>query len=200
MVQTKSQVVAAFRRAEILEAARRVFGQRGYAAASVDEIARAASVAKGTVYLYYPSKQAIYWAALRAGLTELRSQLRERTEREPTLDGKIRAFVATKVEYLSRHRDFFRIYQAEFGRVARSAGCLQKDLRGLYQEQLELLRSAIEAGVKRKEIRKLRPELAALGIVAVTRELITEKLLASPASAVDVDAVVELLWKGLAGR
>ena len=200
MVQTKSQVVAAFRRAEILEAARRVFGQRGYATASVDEIARAASVAKGTVYLYYPSKQAIYWAALRNGLTELRSQLRERTEREATLNGKIRAFVATKVEYLSRHRDFFRIYQAEFGRVALSGGCLQKDLRGLYQEQLELLRSAIEAGVKRREIRKLRPELAALGIVAVTRGLITEKLLASPASAVDVDAVVELLWKGLAGR
>jgi AcrR family transcriptional regulator len=62
--KTRHEVVCEFRCAEILEAARRVFGRKGYGA-TVDEIAAAAGLAKGTVYLYFPSKREIYLAALR---------------------------------------------------------------------------------------------------------------------------------------
>ncbi|MCX6002345.1 MAG: helix-turn-helix domain containing protein, partial [Chloroflexi bacterium] len=47
------------RREDILQAAREVFKQNGYAKAHVAEIAQLAGVAKGTVYLYFASKQAM---------------------------------------------------------------------------------------------------------------------------------------------
>jgi AcrR family transcriptional regulator len=47
------------RRAQILKAALEVMAQKSFEAASVDEIARVAGVSKGTVYLYFESKQAI---------------------------------------------------------------------------------------------------------------------------------------------
>ena len=47
------------RREDILKAAREVFKQYGYEGARVDEIARCAGVAKGTVYLYFKSKRAL---------------------------------------------------------------------------------------------------------------------------------------------
>ena len=64
---TKREVLADFRRAELVDAASAVFARKGFAGASVDEIAKMAGVAKGTVYLYYPSKHDIYWAALESG-------------------------------------------------------------------------------------------------------------------------------------
>lgn len=53
-------VSKAERREELLAAARSVFAERGYHEAKVGEIAAAANVAKGTVYLYFPDKRSIF--------------------------------------------------------------------------------------------------------------------------------------------
>jgi AcrR family transcriptional regulator len=45
---------------EIVEAAMTVFGQSGYARAKIDDVARVAGVSKGTVYLYFDSKEALF--------------------------------------------------------------------------------------------------------------------------------------------
>ena len=48
------------RPAELLEAALDVFAEKGFAAARMDDIAARAGVAKGTVYLYFPGKEAVF--------------------------------------------------------------------------------------------------------------------------------------------
>lgn len=53
---------------EIIEAARAVFVERGFAAARVDEIARRAGASKGTVYLYFPTKEALFEAVMRVNV------------------------------------------------------------------------------------------------------------------------------------
>jgi len=53
---------------EIIEAARAVFVERGFAAAPVDEIARRAGASKGTVYLYFPTKEALFEAVMRVNV------------------------------------------------------------------------------------------------------------------------------------
>lgn len=50
------------RREELLDAAQQLFLDKGIAATSIDDIASAADVAKGTVYLYFPSKEALLTA------------------------------------------------------------------------------------------------------------------------------------------
>lgn len=57
------------RRAQILEAANRVFVERGLSAATMDDVAAEAGIAKGTIYLYFPTKEALV-AALQAKLVE----------------------------------------------------------------------------------------------------------------------------------
>ncbi|MFO7173392.1 MAG: TetR/AcrR family transcriptional regulator [Bacillota bacterium] len=59
------------RRGEILEAAFRVFAEKGYRAATMAEIARAAGVTPAALYYYFPSKADLF----RAAVTERRSQL-----------------------------------------------------------------------------------------------------------------------------
>src|SRR5688500_16252429 len=50
---------------EILNAALRVFAKKGFAAARIDDIAAEAGIAKGTVYLYFDSKEAMFKGLLR---------------------------------------------------------------------------------------------------------------------------------------
>ena len=54
---------------EIVRAALQTFVERGYAATRLDDIARLAGVSKGTLYLYYSNKVALFQAAVRANLT-----------------------------------------------------------------------------------------------------------------------------------
>lgn len=59
------------RPAELLAAALELFVERGYAATRLDDVARQAGVSKGTVYLYFPSKEELFKAVVREGLVPL---------------------------------------------------------------------------------------------------------------------------------
>jgi AcrR family transcriptional regulator len=69
------------RRREILEAARRLFWRQGYAGTSIPQIARAAELAPGTIYLYFPSKEALYAELGLQGYDLLRQRLAEEARR-----------------------------------------------------------------------------------------------------------------------
>lgn len=56
------------RPAELLEAALALFAEKGFAATRMEDIAARAGVSKGTVYLYFPSKQAVFEALVRQAL------------------------------------------------------------------------------------------------------------------------------------
>ena len=70
--KSKKEVVSQFRQAEIITAARTVFAEKGYIAATVDEIAQHAALAKGTIYVYFDSKEQIYNAVMSDDLETLR--------------------------------------------------------------------------------------------------------------------------------
>jgi len=56
------------RPAELLDAALDVFAEKGFAAARMDDIAARAGAAKGTIYLYFPSKEAVFEALVRTAI------------------------------------------------------------------------------------------------------------------------------------
>ncbi len=93
----------------ILEAATRVFTEKGYHGATMRAIARAASVATGTLYLYFPSKEAVF-VALVDELREvvLNAILEARQEHQGTIE-KLEASIKATVQVFANHRDLARI-------------------------------------------------------------------------------------------
>lgn len=65
-----SESLTARRRGDILAAAMKVFGQAGYAAATVDQIATEAGISKGSVYNYFESKKALFQSLFTEALAE----------------------------------------------------------------------------------------------------------------------------------
>ena len=105
----KQKLVGELRRGEILAAARKVFGARGYEAARMEEIARAAKLAKGTLYLYFDSKDAIYQATIRQALAELGKLTAEQMAAEAEVAGKIRAFIRVRMAYWHEQQTLYRV-------------------------------------------------------------------------------------------
>ncbi|MGD9668595.1 MAG: TetR/AcrR family transcriptional regulator [Hyphomicrobiaceae bacterium] len=71
----RSAADAEAKRQRILKAALEVFSRHGFEAARLDEVARKAGVAKGTLYLYYPNKQAMFEALVRSSVEPLLDDL-----------------------------------------------------------------------------------------------------------------------------
>lgn len=77
---------------QILDGARRVFLSDGFDSASMNEIARAAGVSKGTLYVYFESKQALFAALIRDERRQQAEQMTPLAEASPDVAATLRAF------------------------------------------------------------------------------------------------------------
>src|ERR1039458_4500495 len=114
-MKTKQQVVSEFRRTKIVDAARSIFARKGFARGIMDEIAKEAGIAKGTIYLYFRSKKEIYKAVMDRDMEFLNKITLERMDAALNLEGKIRAFTLARLENGEAQKEFFRIMDSESG-------------------------------------------------------------------------------------
>jgi AcrR family transcriptional regulator len=198
--KTRKEVIKEFRTAELMEAARRVFAEKGFHAATVEDIAAAAGVAKGTVYLYYKSKQEVYWGALEHGITELYNEIQTQMAAEETPEKKVRAFIEIKIRYFETNRDFFRIYFSELGSGLSHPAQVPPQFEQMYLQQARLLEAVLQQGIESGSIREIRTDTAAVAISDLIRGIIVQRLLGWSNKDVESDAnfVFDLVWRGIA--
>jgi TetR/AcrR family transcriptional regulator len=146
------------RREEILNAAQRVFFEKGLQTATMDEIAEAAELSKGTLYLYYKSKEDLYLGVMIRGFDILYNMLAEATSTdEPTIE-KIKNLGDTYYRYFKEHRSFFRMFY--FFQNPLSHTQVSQEMMGLCQTGnqrvwklvIDLLQQGINEGDIRPEI------------------------------------------------
>ena len=197
--KTKQDVLTEFRSSEILEAARKVFAKKGFRQATVDEIADAAGVAKGTVYLYFPSKRAVYLAALRHGIEALLERTSERLQAADSTAQRLRIFIETRIQYFDENRDFFKIYYSEIANLFTDPHRMDADLNRLYGKQARILAAILKEGAERGEIRATPPLPTAYAIYDLVRGAIARRLLdGSKISGPDeATFLLNLVWKGI---
>ena len=127
------------RREDILKAAREVFKQRGYEKAHVAEIAQRAGVAKGTVYLYFESKQAIL-DALCDRYQEMIADALLPALQNPDAHEAIKDAVHAGLAVASNERDLLKLLDLRLGLAAGGAAIEnprgQKILRRFFRERV----------------------------------------------------------------
>ena len=147
-------------RQRILEAAERVFGEKGYFPASITEITREAGVAQGTFYVHFKSKRDVFSELLEA----LGKHVRE-TTRVAAAGGKNRLEaeefgLAAYFRFVNEHPNWYRIVrQAEFVDAAA--------FRNYYLRLLAGYRHGLEAAMARGEIHENDPETLAFCLMGV---------------------------------
>jgi AcrR family transcriptional regulator len=195
-MKTKRQVVSEFRRTEIIDAARSVFARKGFARGIMDQIAKEAGIAKGTIYLYFRSKKEIYRAVLNHDMEFLKMSTLERIDAAGNLKDKIRAFTLSRLENAEARKEIFRIMDTESG----SLSFTRSQYRDWLREPVLRLASAIEDASRRGEIRRVPSEKAAWIIADMTRGTIQRRLLGQSDTlpSEDSEFLLGFIWAALA--
>jgi AcrR family transcriptional regulator len=170
---------AAERRQAILDAALDEFIARGYAATRLDDVAKRAGVAKGTIYLHFKDKEALFQELIRTALVPLIGRLAT----PPPAGGSVRAALERFAETFAhevvttRRGDIVRLIVAEGPRFPDIADFYYREVvaRGMAG-----MRALIDLGINSGEIRQ-------------------EGLTRFPQIVV-APAIVAVIWQGLFGR
>ena len=186
------------RRAAILDAALRVFGQYGYRRASIDDIAREAAIAKGTIYLSFAGKEEVFRALSQRLAQRMLAGAEAARHRPGTTVDKLTAMHAawfgTYAETISRSPHAAELLDAKH----RLSADLVSDTAGQYKRLVrDVLTEAVAAGELDLEPAGLTAATAAELLIASARGL--EPSASSPAAyRRQLTTLVRVMIAGLA--
>lgn len=186
------------RRRSILAAAKAVFAEAGYHGASIHMIIERAQIARGTFYLYFESKSAVFDSILDHAMTDLRARL-HRIEVDapgaPPPQVQLRAQMVATLEYVLGDRPL-AILLLSAGHTPDAEAAERLDQ--FFGEVRGLLRRALVTGMEIGLVRKCHPDLVAAGMLGMIRGVIEQMVHATDAPSVD-EVVSEMLMLALRG-
>ena len=156
----------------------------------LEDVAAAAKVAKGTLYLYFKNKEQLYLALMRENLEPLPGELKEAVQNSADSWSAVGAIIRLLLEFADRHpalREVLRVTTIESREAV---------LRASHEEMVSLLEDVLREGVRRKEFSECDPEITALMILGMVGKLnsMCDRKLGRP-----VDALVRHMLKMVGG-
>ena len=176
--KSKEEVVQEFRIQSIQDATMRVIARKGMAAATMQEIAEEAGVAKGTIYLYFRDRDELVEKTFDTAMQTLTARIDEALDREIPFEEKIRAVMAAKFSFFAANREFFRLYlslrmpEGPAARQRRQKQHCQPQYRDRAERMAVVLKRAMDSG----EVRRADPYKLALFIIEGSTAIILGRL------------------------
>jgi len=196
----RNDLIPGAKKDAILRAATDVFAERGFFNAQVADVAHAAGVAAGTVYLYFRSKDdllvSIFDRSMRDGLEAGRASVAGLDDPEERLRRLARGHLAR----LGADRNLAIVFQVE---LRQSTKFMERFSSTLLRDYLGLLRDAIADGQRSGVFRSdIKPTLAAKALFGALDEMATNWILSKRRYALDADAdaIVDLFVDGVSAR
>ena len=193
----KAEPLPGPKRDAILRAAIDVFADRGYFNAQVADVARAAGVAAGTVYLYFRSKDdlliSIFERGMRVALDEGRALVAAIEDPRE----RLRQFARLHLRRLGHDRNLAVVFQVE---LRQSTKFMERLSSTLLRDYLGLIRDAISDGQKEGVFRsEIKPTIAAKMLFGALDEMATNWILSKRRYALEpeADLVVDLFINGV---
>ena len=188
------------KREAILRAAIDVFAVRGFFNAQVADVARAAGVAAGTVYLYFRSKDDLLTSVFERSMKEALEEGRDAVAGVSDPAERLRCFARVHLGRLGRDRNLAIVTQVE---LRQSVKFMERFSSSLFREYLNQIRAAIvdgqRAGLFREDV---NPTTAAKVFFGALDEMATNWILSRRRYSLESDAepVLDLFLRGVSTR
>jgi AcrR family transcriptional regulator len=186
------------RRRQILEAAKRVFAEAGYHGASINAIIERAQIARGTFYLYFESKAAVFDSILDEAMRDLRGRIHRIDVESPNAtppQQQLREQVVATLEYIVRDRALATLLLSA-GHTPDAEAAERLDQ--FFGEVLGLLERAMESGMEIGLLRKVHPQLAAAAMLGMFRGVVEQLVTQTEVPPLET-VVAEVLMIALRG-
>jgi AcrR family transcriptional regulator len=194
------------RPAEILDAALKVFAHKGFAAARMDDIAKEAGVTKGTIYLYFENKEAVFKSLVREAVGTTISNVAVVVQSHEGSARELLRLALTRVGQLLIDSDKVVLPKIVISESSNFPWLAEFYRFEIIEKGLQLLMSLIERGIAQGEFRRLPPaHVARLCVAPVLLSAIWRVTFSHlDAEPYDyhglVDTHLEVLFRGLAAE
>jgi len=142
------------RRRAIIRASLRVFSRKGYETTALDEVAREARLAKGTLYLYFKDKEDLYFHVMLSVLERLEAYVEKQISASQNPLEKLGAVAKAQIGFFADNPSYFRLFTVAFNP---EMATIHKKLLGPFFEKRrrlgEYLHGLVEEGKKKRLIR-----------------------------------------------
>src|SRR5512144_1562628 len=138
------------KRKRILEASIRTFGRRGFHDARIAEIALAAKVAEGTVYLYFRNKEDLLGTVFDETMDDLLARGRQIAAGPASAAERLTSLADLHLRMLGSDRDLASLFQIE---LRRSARLMERVIRVKLVDYFRLLGGVVKEGIASGEFR-----------------------------------------------
>jgi TetR/AcrR family transcriptional regulator, fatty acid metabolism regulator protein len=197
-VPTKTAAApASSKRERILRAAIDTFAESGYFNAKVSDIAKAAGVADGTIYLYFDGKEDLLVNVFREHTRNYLLSLEAAIRNARRPEERIRIAIRHHLEALGRDRSLAVVSQVELRHSLKFMSLLSHNEVGDY---LNMIRTIVEQGQAEGVFRRsLHPQLVAKSVFGILDEMVTSWILSekdyNPAD--HAEAIADFVLNGL---
>ena len=185
------------KRERILRAAVDVFAKNGYFNAKVSEIAKAAGVADGTIYLYFDGKEDLLISIFREHTRSYLQSLERDLANVRRADEQLRIAIRHHLETLGRDRTLAVVSQVELRHSLKFMSLLsQQEVK----DYLNMIRKIVEHGQSEGVFRRnLHPQMVAKSVFGILDEMVTSWVLSEKdyELASQSDGVAEFVLNGL---
>ncbi|HJQ41290.1 MAG TPA: TetR/AcrR family transcriptional regulator [Thermoanaerobaculia bacterium] len=185
------------KRERILRAAVDVFAEFGYFNAKVAQIAKAAGVADGTIYLYFDGKEDLLTTVFREYTRNYLHALEQQMANINRAEERLRIAIRHHLETLGRDRALAVVSQVELRHSLKFMSLLSQEEIADY---LNIIRKIVESGQQEGVFRRtVHPQLVAKAVFGVLDEMVTSWMLSEKDYdlAALSDEVADLLLTGL---
>lgn len=193
---TKEEVVEQFRCQAIRDAAMRVVSRKGYDHVTVQDIADEAGIAKGTVYLYFKSREDILEKTMTFSFEDFHDRIAEAIAAGGKFPQIIERVVKAQLEYFEERQEFFRLYLA----MAEPLGERRLKKHAAYRTHIARLTAMVDAAKADGGVWDAPSERAAVVIASSIRDIALQRLAEKtpPPLADDVAFLRDSICRGIA--
>jgi TetR/AcrR family transcriptional regulator, fatty acid metabolism regulator protein len=198
--KSKEEVVQEFRIQTLQEAAMRVIARKGMSAATMQDIADEAGVAKGTIYLYFRDRDELVEKTFENAITALHERVDGSIDPNATFEQNFRATVRQIIEFFAENREFFRLYTSHrFPEGSPQQQRRQRPQCEYYRARIDKLAVTLTEAMDRGEVRKMDPQRLALFLTEGTNAIVVERVTEEnpPDAEQDVELIVSALLDGI---
>jgi len=184
-------------RHNIMEAAIRLFAEKGFFTTRVEDIARRARVAKGTVYLYFKDKPSLYVGIIDHNFQDAITMLKQIRDQDRPAEEKLAIVARDWLKYMGRFR--LQLDMTVFNNLNLTKTIMRKFHQQAVlriQEIHALLADIIRQGVDRGEFRAIDPVIAAHCFLNMIQSLFTVHMFLPGIKGAE-RGIYEIFMKGL---
>ena len=161
------------RRGDILQAAEKLFAERGFHRATMSGLADLSEFSVGTLYHFFKSKEEVYYTLILEKLHLLRVRTEKEVSQHPAGPSQVESLIQASLQFFQENQGFFQIFIQERSSLELSVGAAAgEELRKQYLAYIAVVAKVMAQGIKKGYIQDHSPMELAYSLVGMLNSFI----------------------------